>query len=150
MAWFNRLANILRPTTVSDEIDEELRYHIDARIADSVAAGMSRDETRADAIRRFGNATVSRERSYEADVVVWLETILRGSSVWGEKPALQSPCKRRGGAVHGARDWCEHRNSQRCRYGSAARTSLSAAGAHRRSRAPPAGNQRAHGQQVHR
>jgi len=73
--WF--IANILRPARVSDEIDEELRYHINARIADNVAAGMSREEARADAVRRFGNATVARDRSYEADIFVWLETVLQ-------------------------------------------------------------------------
>ena len=77
MGWLNRIANILRPARVSDEIDEELRYHIHARIADNVAAGMSRDEARADAVRRFGNATVARDRSYEADIFVWLETVLQ-------------------------------------------------------------------------
>ncbi|HKR26657.1 MAG TPA: ABC transporter permease, partial [Acidobacteriaceae bacterium] len=77
MAWLNRLANMLRATRVSDEIDEELRYHIDARTADNVAAGMSAAEARANAVRRFGNATVTRERSYEANVLIWLETILQ-------------------------------------------------------------------------
>ena len=77
MGWFNRLANILRPARVSDEIDEELRYHINARTADNVAAGMSQEEARADAVRRFGNATVARDRSYEADIFVWLETVLQ-------------------------------------------------------------------------
>ncbi|MFC5861739.1 ADOP family duplicated permease [Acidicapsa dinghuensis] len=77
MAWFNRLTNILRRTRVCDEIDEELQYHIEARTADGVAKGMSREEARANAVRRFGNATLSRERSYEADMLVWLETILQ-------------------------------------------------------------------------
>ena len=77
MGWLNRLANILRPAKVSDEIDEELRYHIDARTADNVAAGMRREDARADAVRRFGNATVARDRSYEADIFVWLETVLQ-------------------------------------------------------------------------
>lgn len=77
MRWFNRLTNILRPARVSDEIDEELRYHINARTADNVAAGMSQEEARADAVRRFGNATVARDRSYEADIFVWLETVLQ-------------------------------------------------------------------------
>jgi putative ABC transport system permease protein len=77
VGWFNRLANFLRPTKVSDDIDEELRYHINARTADNVAAGMSREEARADAVRRFGNAAVARERSYEADIFLWLETILQ-------------------------------------------------------------------------
>jgi putative ABC transport system permease protein len=77
VGWLNRLANILRPTKVRNEIEEELRYHINARTADNVAAGMSPEEARADAIRRFGNATVTRDRAYEADILVWLETVLQ-------------------------------------------------------------------------
>jgi predicted permease len=77
VAWLNRLANILRPARVRDEIEEELRYHINARTAGNVAAGMSPEEARADAVRRFGGATVALDRSYEADILIWLETILQ-------------------------------------------------------------------------
>ena len=77
MGWLNRLANMIRPTRVSADIDEELRYHINARTADNVAAGMSPEEARADAVRRLGNATVARGRSYEADIFLWLETVLQ-------------------------------------------------------------------------
>lgn len=77
MGWLNRLANIIRPTRVRDEIDEELRYHINARTADNAAAGMRPEEARADAVRRFGNAAVARDRSYEANIFVWLGTILQ-------------------------------------------------------------------------
>jgi len=77
VAWFNRLANLFRPTRVRDEIEEELRYHINARTSDNVAAGMSPGEARTNALRRFGGATVALDKSYEANVVVWLETILQ-------------------------------------------------------------------------
>jgi predicted permease len=77
VAWSNRLANLLRPAKVSDEIEEELRYHIEARTADNVAAGMSREEARNDAVRRFGSTALSRERSYETEIFLWLETILQ-------------------------------------------------------------------------
>ncbi|HUB31122.1 MAG TPA: ABC transporter permease [Terracidiphilus sp.] len=76
MAWFNRLANLLRPARVSDEIEEELRYHLDARTYDNIAAGMNREDARRDAVRRFGSAALSRERSYETEILLWLETIL--------------------------------------------------------------------------
>jgi len=76
VAWSNRLANLLRPARVSNEIEEELRYHIDARTADNIAAGMSREDARRDAVRRFGSTALSRERSYETEIFLWLETIL--------------------------------------------------------------------------
>jgi len=77
VAWLNRLTTILRPARVRGEIEEELRYHINARAADNVARGMSPAEARADAVRRFGGATVALDRSYEANIFIWLETILQ-------------------------------------------------------------------------
>jgi len=37
------------------EIEEELRFHLDMRAHDNLAAGMTPEEARADAIRRFGD-----------------------------------------------------------------------------------------------
>lgn len=76
MAWLQRLANILRPARVRGEIEEELRYHIDARTADNIAAGLSPEGARADAVRRFGGATVALDKSHEANIFVRLETIV--------------------------------------------------------------------------
>jgi hypothetical protein len=73
VAWFNRLANLRRAARVSNEIEEELRYHIDARTADNIAAGMSREDARRDAVRRFGSVALSRERSYETEIFLWLD-----------------------------------------------------------------------------
>lgn len=68
MGWSDRLSNLFRPARVVDEIEEELRYHIHARSANNVAAGMNLEEAQADAMRRFGNASAAREKSYEADI----------------------------------------------------------------------------------
>jgi predicted permease len=77
VAWLNRLANILRHKRVREEIEEELRYHIIARSSDNVAAGMRPAEARANALRRFGGATAALDKTCEANVVAWLETILQ-------------------------------------------------------------------------
>ena len=39
MAWLNRLSNLIRTRDLNPEIDEELQFHIDARIRDNIAAG---------------------------------------------------------------------------------------------------------------
>ena len=54
MAWLNRLSNLIRTRDLNPEIDEELQFHIDARIRDNIAAGMTEDEARRDALVRFG------------------------------------------------------------------------------------------------
>jgi predicted permease len=77
MAWFRRLSNTFRPEELRGEIDEELRYHIEARTTQNLAAGMSREEARADALRRFGGAALALDKAHDADTFAWLETILQ-------------------------------------------------------------------------
>ena len=54
MVWLNRLANVMKRRDLNKEIDEELQFHLDAKINDNLAAGMSDDEARRDAFRRAG------------------------------------------------------------------------------------------------
>ena len=41
--------------TAGREVEEELRYHIEMRARDNIAAGMSPEDAAADAMRRFGD-----------------------------------------------------------------------------------------------
>jgi hypothetical protein len=75
MPWLNRIANLFRGRELRSEIDEELRFHVDARMADNVSAGMTPEDARRDAIRRFGSETLVLDKSRDADILVWLETI---------------------------------------------------------------------------
>jgi len=75
MAWTTRLMNLLRRNDLDAEIDEELRFHLDARARDNVAAGMTDEEAQRDAIRRFGGPLQAREASRDADIIAWIETI---------------------------------------------------------------------------
>ena len=75
MAWLNRLSNLIRSRDLNPEIDEELQFHIDARIRDNIAAGMTEDEARRDALVRFGGRAAVREQTRDANVVVRLETL---------------------------------------------------------------------------
>lgn len=68
MAWHHRLWNVLRRQRLEDDIDEELRFHIESTVRASLAAGMSPGAARRDALRRFGNPSVIRERTQDADV----------------------------------------------------------------------------------
>jgi predicted permease len=62
-----RSANLFRFSRVDREIDAELKAHIEMRIEDNLAAGMSPEEARRDAQLRFGNTTVMRERTTAVD-----------------------------------------------------------------------------------
>jgi predicted permease len=68
---------VFRAGRIDAEIEEELRFHIEARQRENEAAGMSPAEARRDASRRFGGAVQARERSRDADLIVGLDTALQ-------------------------------------------------------------------------
>jgi predicted permease len=59
------------------EIDAELQSHIALRIDDNLAQGMSPHEARRDALLRFGNSTIVKERVVAADAALALESAAR-------------------------------------------------------------------------
>src|SRR5580692_1846053 len=56
------------------DVDDELRSHLEMRAADNAAAGMTCDDARYDAQRRFGNSTLLKEDTRAMDIIGWLET----------------------------------------------------------------------------
>lgn len=77
MAWRTRFRNLFRGGQLERDLDEELQFHLDARAHDNIVCGMSDQEAREDAARRFGNRTLAMERTLDADMLVWLETLWR-------------------------------------------------------------------------
>ena len=45
MSWLDRFTNVCRGRELHSEIDEELRFHLEARIADNIAAGILASHT---------------------------------------------------------------------------------------------------------
>src|ERR1700678_1284553 len=75
MAFFKRIANLFSRSKVDQEIDAELKSHIEMRTDDNIRAGMSLPAARRDALLRFGNPTVLKEQSTNADVALGLASI---------------------------------------------------------------------------
>src|SRR5207302_454797 len=67
MSILCRIVNSFHRSKVEQEIDRELKSHLEMRIADNVAAGMSAAEARRDALIRFGNRSLIREAVTAAD-----------------------------------------------------------------------------------
>jgi predicted permease len=72
-----RLYSLLHPDRVHNEIAEELSFHIQQRTEENMRAGMSAEEARQEAQRRFGHLTQIREQGYEVRGGRWLESFLR-------------------------------------------------------------------------
>jgi predicted permease len=75
MAWHNRLRDLFRQERLADEIDEELQFHVESSVRANVAAGMTLDEARRDAARRFGNRFVIREDTRDARVMLFADNL---------------------------------------------------------------------------
>ena len=80
MALFRRISNLFRRNRLDSDIDAELQAHIDLRIDDNIANGMSLEEARRDALLRFGNRTSTRERVAASDTTLRLESLARDIS----------------------------------------------------------------------
>ena len=75
MSWLSRLRDTFRTNQLDKDLDEKLRSHVEMRAADNIAAGMAPAEARHDAQKRFGNSTLLKEDTREADILGWLDTV---------------------------------------------------------------------------
>jgi hypothetical protein len=75
MSWLNRFSNLFRSRALSRELDDELQFHLESRTEDNIAAGMSQAQARQDAARRFGNRTLTKEQTREANIFGWVEAV---------------------------------------------------------------------------
>jgi predicted permease len=72
MSWMRRISNLFSRARVDREIDAELRSHIELRIEDNIAAGMTAEEARRDALVRFGNRASTKEKVAGMDAALAL------------------------------------------------------------------------------
>src|SRR5262245_48512211 len=62
MGWLRKLLNIFRRNRLNDEIQRELSFHIEERIDELIASGLTAAEARSKARRQFGNYDLYREK----------------------------------------------------------------------------------------
>ncbi len=81
MTWWRvlvaRCRALLRPQRVHDEIQEEMRFHIEMRARANEREGMPAAEARRAAARAFGSMTAVKEVSYDIRGGGWVEAVLR-------------------------------------------------------------------------
>ncbi len=77
MGLFRRVLNLFGRNRLDGDIDAELQAHLAMRMEDNVARGMSPEEARRDALVRFGNHAVMRERVAAADSMLGLDGLMR-------------------------------------------------------------------------
>ena len=87
---FRRLKMLLHRRRFHDELDEELRLHLDLRQQRNIEAGLSPEAARRAAYRRFGNTTRIKEKS----LMTWgseaIESFLQDAA-YGTRALLRNP-----------------------------------------------------------
>src|SRR4029077_5908816 len=73
--WFTvplRLKSIFRSRRVEQELDEELRFHLEQKIEEGIAEGLSPEDARYRALRAMGGLEQQKEEMRDMRRVHWL------------------------------------------------------------------------------
>ena len=90
MSLFSRIVSVFRSHKLDQDLDEELRSHMEMRAEDNMSAGMPAEEARFDARRRFGYPALIKESSRAQRIVLWVETVLQDAR-FGLRMLRRSP-----------------------------------------------------------
>ncbi len=75
MSLLSGISNLFSRAKLAQDIDDELQAHIEMQVSDNIAAGMSSEEARRDALLKFGNVTAMKEKVTGADAALTLESL---------------------------------------------------------------------------
>src|ERR1700741_5069671 len=79
--WFYtvplRLRSLFRRAKVEQELDKELRYHLDRQIEELIAKGMTPEEARYAALRAMGGVERRKEECRDMRRVRWVEDLMQ-------------------------------------------------------------------------
>ena len=77
MSWIRRFTNLFRQNRLEEDIDDELRFHIEEKAAELERQGISPAAAAAEARRRLGNRLLLRETSRDIKVLPWVDSIFK-------------------------------------------------------------------------
>jgi predicted permease len=89
LAW-RRVIALFSTASIDRDIDKELRLHVDLLAEEYGRAGMSPEDARRAALRRFGNVLHLRERGHDVRGVRMVEAVLRDAK-YGVRGLLRTP-----------------------------------------------------------
>jgi FtsX-like permease family protein len=77
MSWLSRLVNVFRSGRLDEDLEDELRFHLEEKTRRLIAEGMPADTAEREAGRRLGNGLTIRERSRDVKLLPWLDALVR-------------------------------------------------------------------------
>src|SRR5881398_2631640 len=114
-----RLRSLFRWAQADQELDDELREHLNRKTEEYIAQGMAPEEAHRRARLDLGGIEQTKEKCRDARRVNWIQDFvqdLRFGLHVAQVPGVHRNCHRHAGAGH----WREHRNIFRGQYGAAA------------------------------
>src|SRR5450432_1801649 len=72
-----KLSSIFRTKEIDNDLDAEIRIHLDMETDDNLENGMNSDEARHAANRAFGNASLVKDDSRSAWIYRWLDDFIK-------------------------------------------------------------------------
>jgi hypothetical protein len=94
MDWLSELGRrlwmLMRRRQFDADLEEEMRLHLELREQERIRAGLSPREARQAASRRFGNATLLKEKSHMVWGWEWFESFVQDTA-YGSRAMLRSP-----------------------------------------------------------
>jgi putative ABC transport system permease protein len=72
--WISRL---FRKSKLENQLDSELRFHVEQQTADNIAAGMNPEEARRSALAQFGGLEYIKEETRDARGTQFIESLLQ-------------------------------------------------------------------------
>src|SRR5499426_3047194 len=84
--WFYtvplRLRSLFRRAQVEQELDEEIRYHLERQTQEHIAKGMTPEEARYAALRAMGGVERRKEECRDMRRVRWIEELMQDVRYW--------------------------------------------------------------------
>src|SRR5262245_58558801 len=84
------LRSLFRRTQIEQELDEELRYHLERQIDENIAKGMTPEEARYAALRAMGGVERRKEECRDMRRVRWIEDLIQDLR-YGMRTLRKSP-----------------------------------------------------------
>jgi predicted permease len=81
---------MMRRKRMLEQLDEDIREHLDRETQDNIDRGMSPEDAHYAALRKFGNVVLVKEQTHEVWSIAWLEQLLQDLR-FGARTLWRSP-----------------------------------------------------------